>query len=65
MHIRPGTWIGIVALVWAGVGYASAEPSLAFGALAWGSILFFLHRIEVKLNRLLDDRGITVRDTDD
>lgn len=65
MRLRTGTLIWIVALAWAGIGYAEGEPLIAFGAIASGSIVFLLQRIEVKLNRLLEDRGITVRDSDD
>lgn len=59
-----GLWIGLSAAVWGG--------SLIFGG-AWQTGLLILlghvivwqaHRIEVKLNRLLDDHGITVTDSE-
>jgi len=55
-------WIIVTATV--ATLYAGYVHDLAamFVGLAWGSLMVLLHAIEVKLNRLLDDRGINVPD---
>ena len=51
--------ISVIAAV-----YAGHEHNLAamYIALAWGGLSIHLHAIEVKLNRLLNDRGVSVPD---
>lgn len=40
--------------------YAGSDLAALYVALVGPAILYTLHVIEVKLNRLLDERGITV-----
>lgn len=62
--MRTRVWIGLFTL--GAVIYAGSEHNLAaiYVALGTGAIVFLLHAIEAKLNRLLDHHGITVWDSE-
>jgi len=55
--------VGLGAVLVIAAGWAG-QPAVAaiFGVGA--AIIYLLHAVEVKLNRLLDDRGIFVSDRD-
>ena len=58
------TRIGIALAVCVGVAIAASQANLAaaYVAIGVGAIVYLLHAIEYKINRLLDDRGIRVFD---
>lgn len=62
--MRTRVWIGLFTL--AGVFLAGQEHDLAasYVALGTGAIVYLLHAIEAKLNKLLDYHRITVWDSD-
>jgi hypothetical protein len=62
--MRTRIWIGLFTL--AAAYWASQKGDLAafYIAIGWGGITYLLHAIEVKLNRLLDQHGITVWDSE-
>lgn len=58
------TRVGIAIATAIGVGIAVSQGNLAatYVALGVGAIVFLLHAIEFKINKLLGDRGIHVYD---
>lgn len=60
------TRVGIGLVTFAGISLAAHERDLAavYVALGIGALIYLLHAIEVKINRLLDRYGITVLDSD-
>lgn len=62
--MRTRVWIGLFTL--AAAFWASQEHDLAaiYVAIGVGALTYQLHAIEVKLNRLLDQHGITVWDSE-
>jgi len=60
--VKTSTWIYVSAFFWAGISIWQDQLAVAAVAVA-GHVLFWQgHRLEVKINRLLDDRGIFVAD---
>lgn len=62
--MRTRVWIGLFTLAAAYFAIHDHELAAFYVALAWGGITYQLHAIEVKLNRLLDQAGLTVWDSD-
>ncbi|GEM_PF-1632037 len=58
------TRVGIAFATALGAGIAASQANLAaaYVALGVGAIVYLLHAIEFKINKLLDDRGIQVFD---
>lgn len=60
--MKTSTWIYVSAFFWTGISIWQNQLAVAAVAVA-GHVLFWQsHRLEVKINRLLDDRSISVRD---
>jgi hypothetical protein len=55
-------WIGVGSFGAAAVAGYQSNLAAMYIALGFGAIVYLLHTIEFKLNKLLDERGITVRD---
>jgi hypothetical protein len=62
MSTRTLIWIATIGLM-ALAGYKDNLAAM-YVALAGGIIVFLLHTLEVKINRLLDHHGIMVWDSD-
>ena len=62
MRLKTRTGIYLNGAVWIAFGVYSENGGLAIGAVAFTALLLMLHSIEVKVNKLLDDRGIRVTD---
>lgn len=58
--LRTVTLVGISGLVWVGGAIVYGQP-VAAAIFAVGHVLFWQnHALEVKVNKLLDDRGLIV-----
>ncbi len=62
--MRPRLIIGISAAIWTGIALLADDMTAVFVSLGCHGLAFQLHRLEVKLNRLLDERKILVTDDD-
>lgn len=58
--MKYSTVLIISAAVWLGIAYQQHNLAAAYVAVGVHVILYVLHAIEVKLNKLLDERGIHV-----
>jgi len=50
--------------LWGGIAIYADNMAAAYVAAGTHAIIYFIHAIEVKLNRLLDNYGILVTDAD-
>ena len=62
--MKTATWIAIGALAGVIVAISHGEFAVAAVIIAAAVLLYQNHVLETKLNRLLDEAGITVRDDD-
>jgi hypothetical protein len=58
MRTRVG--IALVAAIGVGIAAVQADLAAAYIAIGIGAIVYLLHVIEFKINKLLSDRGIQV-----
>lgn len=58
--MKTATIVGISAVIWIGSAIASGQP-VAAAIFLVGHVLFWQnHALEVKVNKLLDERGLIV-----
>ena len=62
--MKTATWIEIGSLAGVFVAISLDELAVAAVIIAAAVLLYQNHVLETKLNRLLDEAGITVRDDD-
>jgi hypothetical protein len=62
--LKTATWIAIGSLAGVIVAISHGEFAVAAVIIAAAVLLYQNHVLETKLNRLLDEAGITVRDDD-
>lgn len=60
--MKTRTGIVIVTIVALGVAAQQTDLAAAYIAIGCGGIIYLLHAIEFKLNKLLSERGIYVYD---
>ena len=58
--MKTSTLIGIVSVSCVGAALYFGQPVIAAIATVGAAVLWNLHVLEVKINRLLDELGITV-----
>lgn len=62
--MRTSTLLVVSALFWASIFFWNDQSILAAIAIVAHGLSWQIHRIEVKLNKLLDDRGIYVTESE-
>ena len=60
--MRTRIWLFIFMIAGGGLAFFAGDLAAGYVAIGIFMIMFMLHAIEVKLNRLLDDRRIHVSD---
>lgn len=62
--MRTRVAISLITLLFALAAWREGNMAAVYVAIGTGLIAYLLHAIEVKINRMLDDRGISVTDAD-
>jgi uncharacterized protein (DUF58 family) len=60
--LKTRLWIGLVVALGVGIAASQANLAAAYVAIGVGAIVYLLHAIEFKINKLLSDRGIQIYD---